>query len=246
MRMNLKYVEPGQPLEVAFDLYPGQIFQGKVHSISRANGGDNICRPTRSPNSTCGLIPQGQYAAKIFLDDPDQSKFPIGAHGFIRSISDYEMRAASEANDSAGWRQLRRNTGSAKMTKTSPDTSNGSARVETTVVGLFRARGQAENARNRLKTEGVSEDRIELKVLKETAPVPPATQLELDTLSTLDPFFAILGALRHEYVSYIRNGETALMVHGLTGDEVEDVARILRFFAPLRVDVIPERADSPR
>jgi len=60
--------------------------------------------------------------------------------------------------------------------------------------------------------------------------VPPATQLELDTLSTLDPFFAILGALRHEYVSYIRNGETALMVHGLTGDEVEDVARILRFF----------------
>jgi hypothetical protein len=68
----------------------------------------------------------------------------------------------------------------------------------------------------------------------------------LDTLSTLDPFFAILGALRHEYVSYIRNGETALMVHGLTGDEVEDVARILRFFEPLRVDVIPERADSPR
>jgi hypothetical protein len=156
------------------------------------------------------------------MDDPDQSKFPIGAHGFIRSISDYEMRAGSEANDSAGWRQLRRNTGSAKMTKTSPD-------METTVVGLFRARGQAENARNRLKTEGVSEDRIVLKVLKETAPVPPATQLELDTLSTLAPFFAILGALGHEYVSYIRNGETALMVHGLTSDEVEDVARILRF-----------------
>ena len=45
----------------------------------------------------------------------------------------------------------------------------------TTVVGLFRARGQAENARNRLKTEGVAEDRMVLKVLKETAPVPPAT-----------------------------------------------------------------------
>jgi hypothetical protein len=28
------------------------------------------------------------------------------------------------------------------------------------------------------------------------------------------------------------------MVHGLTGDEVEDVARTLRFFEPLRVDVI--------
>ena len=115
----------------------------------------------------------------------------------------------------------------------------------TTVVGLFRARGQAENARNRLKTEGVAEDRMVLKVLKETAPVPPATQLELDTLSTLDPFFALLGGLRHEYVSYIRNGETVLMVRGSTGDDVEDVARILRFFDPLRVDVISERANAP-
>jgi hypothetical protein len=131
------------------------------------------------------------------------------------------------------------------MAKASNETSKESTGQQTTVVGLFRARGQAENARNRLKTEGVSEDRIGLKVLKETAPVPPATQLELDTLSSLDPFFAILGVLRHDYVSYIRNGETALMIHGLTGDEIEDVARILRFFEPLRVDVIPERASSP-
>jgi hypothetical protein len=79
-----------------------------------------------------------------------------------------------------------------------------------------------------------------LKVLKETATVPPATQLELDTLSTLDPFFAILGGLKHDYVTYIRNGETALMVRGLTGDDVDDVARILGFFQPLRVDKISE------
>ena len=132
------------------------------------------------------------------------------------------------------------------MAKASTETSKESTGQQTTVVGLFRARGQAENARNRLKTEGVSEDRIVLKVLKETAPVPPATQLELDTLSSLDPFFAILGVLKHDYVSYIRNGETALMISGLTGDDVKDVARILGFFGPLRVDVIPESADSPR
>src|SRR5262249_62216306 len=43
-----------------------------------------------------------------------------------------------------------------------------------TVVGLFRDRGSAENARNRLKTEKLaSEDRMVLKVLKETAPLPP-------------------------------------------------------------------------
>ncbi|HMF21253.1 MAG TPA: hypothetical protein VKG24_03915 [Pseudolabrys sp.] len=71
----------------------------------------------------------------------------------------------------------------------------------TTVVGLFRARGDAQNARNRLKTKALSsEDRMVLKVLKETAPIPPSTQEELDTLS-LDPFFDILGGLRHHYVA---------------------------------------------
>jgi hypothetical protein len=115
----------------------------------------------------------------------------------------------------------------------------------TTVVGLFRARGDAENARNRLKTEGLaSEDRMVLKVLKETAPPPPSTQEELDTLS-LDPIFDILGGLRHDYIRCIRNGETALMVRGLARDAADDVARILRFFDPLRVDVISEPATTP-
>jgi hypothetical protein len=131
------------------------------------------------------------------------------------------------------------------MAKTAAEAAKDPTSPSKTVVGLFRARGQAENARNRLKTEGVSEDCMVLKVLKETAPVGPGTQLELDTLSTLDPFFAILGALRHDYVSYIRNGETALMVRGLTGNDVEDVARILGFFEPLRVDVISDSAPSP-
>ena len=35
---NLKYVQPGQPVELALDLYPGQIFPGKVDSIWRGNG----------------------------------------------------------------------------------------------------------------------------------------------------------------------------------------------------------------
>jgi len=80
---NLKYVRPGQPVEVALDLYPGQIFAGKVHSIWRANGvgqylpSDEIPKFGPSPPT----IPQGQYAVKILLDDPDQSKFSIGAQG---------------------------------------------------------------------------------------------------------------------------------------------------------------------
>jgi multidrug resistance efflux pump len=80
---NLKYVQPGQPVEVALDLYPGQIFAGKVDSIWRANGvgqylpNDDIPKFGPSPAN----VPQGQYAVKIRLDDPDQSKFPIGAQG---------------------------------------------------------------------------------------------------------------------------------------------------------------------
>jgi len=80
---NLKYVQPGQPVEVALDLYPGQIFAGKVDSIWRANGvgqylpSDEIPKFQRAPPT----VPQGQYAVKIFMDDPDQSRFPIGAQG---------------------------------------------------------------------------------------------------------------------------------------------------------------------
>ena len=34
---NLKYVRDGQPIEVALDPYPGQIFKGTVSQIWRAN-----------------------------------------------------------------------------------------------------------------------------------------------------------------------------------------------------------------
>ena len=34
---TLKYVRPGQPVEVSLDLYPGQIFTGKVDSIWRGS-----------------------------------------------------------------------------------------------------------------------------------------------------------------------------------------------------------------
>jgi multidrug resistance efflux pump len=80
---NLKYVKPGQPVEVAFDLYPGQIFAGKVDSIWRGNGvgqylpSDEIPKFQQPPPT----VPQGQYAVKIVLDNADQSKFPIGAQG---------------------------------------------------------------------------------------------------------------------------------------------------------------------
>ena len=64
---NLKYVKPGQPVEVALDLYPGQIFRGTVDSIWRGNGigqylpSDDIPKFQPPPPN----VPQGQYAVKI-------------------------------------------------------------------------------------------------------------------------------------------------------------------------------------
>lgn len=80
---NLKYVERGQPVEVSLDLYPGQIFAGKVDSIWHANGVGQYLPTDELPkfHQPDPRIGQGQYAVKIVLDDPEQSKFPIGAQG---------------------------------------------------------------------------------------------------------------------------------------------------------------------
>jgi multidrug resistance efflux pump len=80
---NLKYVKPGQPVEVALDLYPGQIFAGKVDSIWKGNGIGQYL-PTDVIPGFQPLPPnavQGQYAVKILLDDQDSPKFTIGAQG---------------------------------------------------------------------------------------------------------------------------------------------------------------------
>jgi multidrug resistance efflux pump len=80
---NLKYVKPGQSVEISLDLYPGQIFAGKVDSIWRGNGigqylpSDDIPKFQQPPPN----VAQGQYAVKILFDDADASKFTIGAQG---------------------------------------------------------------------------------------------------------------------------------------------------------------------
>jgi multidrug resistance efflux pump len=74
---SLKYVRPGQPVEVALDLYPGQIFEGKVDDIWRGNGVGQYLPSDEIPKfqERAPTVPQGQYAVKIILDDPDPSKF---------------------------------------------------------------------------------------------------------------------------------------------------------------------------
>ncbi len=80
---NLKYVKPGQEVEAAIDLYPGQIFRGSVLAIWRGSGAGQMLPSGVLPNfqSVPTEVPQGQFAVAIRLDDPDQAKFPIGTQG---------------------------------------------------------------------------------------------------------------------------------------------------------------------
>jgi multidrug resistance efflux pump len=80
---NLKYVKPGQMVEVALDLYPGQIWRGKVEAVWQGSGAGQMLPSGTLPNFhyTPAELPQGQFAVAITLDDPDQTKFPIGTQG---------------------------------------------------------------------------------------------------------------------------------------------------------------------
>jgi multidrug resistance efflux pump len=80
---NLKFVKPGQTAEVALDLYPGQIFAGKVEAIWQGSGAGQMLPSGTLPtfNYVPTEIPQGQFVVAIRLDGADQSKYPIGTQG---------------------------------------------------------------------------------------------------------------------------------------------------------------------
>jgi multidrug resistance efflux pump len=80
---NLKYVKPGQEVEAAIDLYPGQIFSGKVEAVWQGTGAGQLLPSGNIPKFSYvpSEVPQGQFAVAIRLDDKDQSKFPIGTQG---------------------------------------------------------------------------------------------------------------------------------------------------------------------
>ncbi|MGB5569643.1 MAG: efflux RND transporter periplasmic adaptor subunit, partial [Sedimenticolaceae bacterium] len=80
---NLKYVNPGQMVEAALDLYPGQIFTGKVEAIWQGTGAGQLLPSGTLPEFSYVPtdVPQGQFAVAIQLDGEDQSKFPIGTQG---------------------------------------------------------------------------------------------------------------------------------------------------------------------
>ena len=92
------------------------------------------------------------------------------------------------------------------------------------VVGLFRSSGIAEDARNRLKTEGVPATEIAVNVLNPAAPALPSAAAELGALS-VDPL--IFDNVRKTFAKFIRNGETMVSVRALTDEKAEFAAATL-------------------
>jgi multidrug resistance efflux pump len=79
---HLEYVRVGQPVEVALNRFPGQIFKGEVDSIWWANGEGQLLPSDDLPVFNPG--PNGAqtgFAVKIVMKNKNQEMFPIGAQG---------------------------------------------------------------------------------------------------------------------------------------------------------------------
>lgn len=81
-QQNLKFVEPGQPVEVALDLYPGEILTGKVEAIWWAIRQGQYLPSGRLPGFELPKIP-GRIAVQISVDVPEGHTFPAGGHAAV-------------------------------------------------------------------------------------------------------------------------------------------------------------------
>ncbi len=82
-QQHLRWVQVGQPVEVALDLFPGQVFRGSVAEIWNANGVGQYLPsadlPSFSPSDRNAQ--PGLFAVRIALDPVAGEGFPIGAQG---------------------------------------------------------------------------------------------------------------------------------------------------------------------
>ena len=82
---NLKYVKVGQPVEVALDLYPGQIWTGRVEAVWQGSGKGQLLPSGTLPqfDAPPPEAMEGRFAVAVTMDDPNQAKFPIGTQGAV-------------------------------------------------------------------------------------------------------------------------------------------------------------------
>jgi multidrug resistance efflux pump len=78
---HIKLVAPGQPVEIALDIDPGNIYTGRVKQIWWATGQGQYLPSGRIPDF---LFPkfQGRFAVEVTFDDED-AFLPAGGHGAV-------------------------------------------------------------------------------------------------------------------------------------------------------------------
>ena len=81
-QQNLKFVKPGQPVEVALDLYPGEILTGKVEAVWWATRQGQYLPSGRLPGFELPKLP-GRIAVQISVDVPEGHTFPAGGHAAV-------------------------------------------------------------------------------------------------------------------------------------------------------------------
>ena len=108
------------------------------------------------------------------------------------------------------------------------------------VVGLYESRGYAQDAHNRLHTEGMPWSDMALVVIHDVAPLPEHT-LKEEELAALALSPLVLGDVENTFAQYIKNGETAVIVNAPTAIDVEFATDILSLYDPLAVEVLIAR-----
>ena len=81
---SLGNVEPGQPVEVAFAMYPGRIFKAKVESVIPITGAGQLTPGGVLPQASA-VAQRGRFAVRLALDD---ATIPGGAGGLAAIYTD--------------------------------------------------------------------------------------------------------------------------------------------------------------
>ena len=107
------------------------------------------------------------------------------------------------------------------------------------VIGLYESRCYAQDAHNRLHTEGMEWSEMALVVLHDIAALPDHTRKEELAALSVSPL--VLGDVENTFAQYIKNGETAVIVNAPTAVDVEFVTDILSLYEPLAIEVLTVR-----
>ena len=77
----LRHIKPGNPVEIALDMHPGEILTGEVQSVIWITGEGQLSPSGQMPELKT-LDPKGRFAVRLKVDEESlQYRLPAGAGG---------------------------------------------------------------------------------------------------------------------------------------------------------------------